>query len=188
MKGICPDCGYAGDLISFISGSEAREAMRQCLKIMPDMENIVFRYIGMFRPATNALTMSRTVALFQQIANDMAAGRIERHGRKWPAPRDNWKAAMEQMIDARANITLPLKSHGYLHEILMRMANGVEAKQEAKKESERKSGQHRRTAKQEQTQETKQKKDTRKKELQATNPDKAKELIGGLVESMKAGN
>ncbi|MBK8508768.1 MAG: hypothetical protein IPL51_08985 [Candidatus Competibacteraceae bacterium] len=44
----------------------------------------------------------------------VSAAQIERDGRTHPAPVEYWKAAIDQMLDNRDKLSLPVKSHGYL--------------------------------------------------------------------------
>jgi hypothetical protein len=56
------------------------------------------------------------------------AAQIERNGRTWPAPLEYWKAALEHMVQLRdqAKLQLPLKSHGYLLEVIVGMGDKAE--------------------------------------------------------------
>lgn len=143
MRGVCPECGCTGDLIVFIPDGEARQAIAAALKVMPELEPLVLRYLGMFRPMQRGITMTRTVALLQQLATDMKRGQIERKGRLWVAPLGHWRAALEQITENRDSLQLPLKSHGYLYEILTGMADKSEARTESRIEQDRRAGQHR---------------------------------------------
>ena len=65
------------------------------------------------------------------------AAEINRNGRTWPAPQAYWKAALEEIVIKRGTLQLPLKSHGYLLEIICGMAGKAEAVQEKKVEERR---------------------------------------------------
>jgi len=69
----------------------------------------------------------------------MRAAQISRNGRVWPAPQAYWQSAFQTVLDAAhaGKLTLPLKSHGYLFEVIARMSNRQEAQTEAKREQQR---------------------------------------------------
>jgi biotin operon repressor len=74
--------------------------------------------------------------ILEELRAPIAAAQIERHGRTWPAPLEYWKAALEQMVQLRdqAKLQLPLKSHGYLLEVIAGMSDKAEAKAESAQE------------------------------------------------------
>jgi len=66
----------------------------------------------------------------------IAAARIERDGRTWIAPQDYWKQAIEEMLNKRDKLTLPLKNHGYLLTIIESYSNKAEARKEQQHENQ----------------------------------------------------
>ncbi|MBI2397699.1 MAG: hypothetical protein HYV17_07865 [Xanthomonadales bacterium] len=70
---------------------------------------------------------------------------VTRGGMDRAAPLAVWQAGLEQMVELRNGnkLTLPLKSHGYLLEIVASLAEKSAAKAEADLEEGRRKGQHR---------------------------------------------
>lgn len=68
------------------------------------------------------------------------AAQIERNGRLWSAPMPYWSQAFDAVWLSKAKLTLPLKSHGYLFEIIVGFANKAEAGQEKQAEQGRQYG------------------------------------------------
>jgi hypothetical protein len=130
----CPECGAFGSLITFTSDDDARAFA----VVMGDLPQQLGRplavYLSLFRPEKRALTWSRARRLLDELQPLIKSGTVQRHKRTWSAPTDAWREAMLQMVDGRDKLTLPLKSHGYLYEIVCGLANKAESIDEAKRE------------------------------------------------------
>lgn len=118
MRLICPCCGAQNSLEALLTDAAARQAVAAALAL-PGLGDRLVRYLGLFRPPGRGLTWDRVARLLDELNAALAAGQIERHGQTWPAPLDYWKLALDQILDSRPTLTLPLKSHGYLYEILV---------------------------------------------------------------------
>ena len=118
MRLTCPCCGAQNSLEALLTDAAARQAVAAALAL-PGLGDRLVRYLGLFRPPGRGLTWDRVARLLDELNAALAAGQIERHGQTWPAPLDYWKIALDQILDSRPTLTLPLKSHGYLYEILV---------------------------------------------------------------------
>lgn len=120
MKIRCPNCGASMSLDALLAHDEAREALRLLSALGGELSRLTLRYLGLFRPAQTELSFSRLAKLLNELLPDMQAQRIIRGGVVHDAPPEAWLWAMQQVIAARdaGSLKLPLKSHGYLHEIL----------------------------------------------------------------------
>ena len=96
----------------------------------------LLRYLGLFRPPQRSLTWDRVAKLLAELQQMIAAGQIERHGRFWAAPHAVWQTALDSLFE-RQGLMLPLKTHGYLLEIIVGMANKTEASAETAEEQRR---------------------------------------------------
>ena len=78
------------------------------------------RYLALFRPESRELTMDRVARLIGDLLPDLQAQRISRNGQVHDAPLEAWVWAIEQALAARdaGRLTLPLKSHGWLYEVI----------------------------------------------------------------------
>jgi hypothetical protein len=135
MKTTCPACGAVNSLDSIIGHDAARSLIIQAMEQAPVGRRLV-RYIGLFRPAKRNLSWDRLYALLGELLAMIKAGKVERHGRLWSAPETVWIAALDEILARRdeGKLTLPLKSHGYLLEIIAGQANKAEAAAETRKE------------------------------------------------------
>ena len=145
MRLKCPACSAEMDLDVLLAHEEGRHVLAQLLLLGVPLGALLLRYVGLFRPARRALSMSRTLALLAELWPDMQRGAITRKGREWPTTPAQWQQAIEAVLAARDKgaLTLPMTGHGYLHEVLM----GVVDKAEREVEKEREAQQHHRSHK-----------------------------------------
>lgn len=136
MKTRCPACGATNSLDALVAHEGARAALKTAMEMSP-LGGLLLQYLGMFRPEKNALSFERFDKLLNELLDVIKTAQLERGGRTWPAPMSYWQAALEQVLAARPRLTLPLKSHGYLYEIVAGMSNKSEASAEAKTEEAR---------------------------------------------------
>jgi hypothetical protein len=137
MRLTCPGCGATNSLEALLNDGAARQAVATALALPANLGPRLLRYLGLFRPAQRSLTWDRAAHLLAELHTMIDAGEIRRQGRPWRVTPADWASALDQIIDRRASLTLPLKSHGYLLEILAGQANRVEAAQEEQLEEQR---------------------------------------------------
>jgi len=138
----CPNCRVSVSLDVFLSEDSVRDALNAVIGVHPAGETLIkpmLRYIGLFAPAKSRMAYSRLAALIAEITPAMRSAQITRGGRTWPAPLAYWQAAFEAVLNAahQGGLSLPLKSHGYLLEIIARMSSKEEARAETKREQQR---------------------------------------------------
>lgn len=99
----------------------------------------VIRYLRLHKPQHQRLRLDKVSAILEELVPAIVEGKISRNGREWSAPLDVWRAAFDAVFDAHLKGTLkaPLNGHGYLFEVLMRMADEHEAAAEKQREIER---------------------------------------------------
>jgi hypothetical protein len=139
MNVTCPSCGAEMDLDVLLAHEDSRQALAQLAAISLPLGKVVLQYLRLFKPATRAMSHSRTVKLITELLPDLQRQSIERKGREWDAPTEAWRIAIEHVLAMRDKgaLTLPLTSHGYLYEVLAGMADKVEAKAESEVEQRR---------------------------------------------------
>ncbi|MDO5940610.1 hypothetical protein [Burkholderia cepacia] len=120
MRTRCPGCGATLSLDALIAHEAAREALTVVFKMSGQLGSALIRYLALFRPETRELTMDRVAKLLTELLPDLQAQRISRHGHLHDAPVEAWIWAADQAIAARdaGRLTLPLKSHGWLYEVI----------------------------------------------------------------------
>lgn len=139
MKLVCPVCHAEYPLEAAMNDVAARQAVVKAFELT-EIGSLLIRYVTLFKPAKQALSMARLAKLLDELVPMVKAGQIERSGSRYAAPQAYWQQAIETMLSGREKLTLPLKSHGYLLEIIAGYANKAEAKQEKQAEQGRKYG------------------------------------------------
>lgn len=116
----CPNCGAANSLDSLVSDAEAAEVLKMLLELDADIGKAAIRYIGLFRPAKSQLSWARTAKLLNELLPMIKAQEAVRDGICFPAPAEAWIHGFNETVNARdqGRLKTPLKSHGYLYEIL----------------------------------------------------------------------
>ena len=136
MRLTCPCCGATHSLEALLTDRAAREAVAAALELPAPLGGLLLRYLGLFRPRQHALSWERAAKLLTELQALVSAGQIERNGRIWPAPVDYWKSALDHMLQRREQLQLPLKTHGYLLEIIAGMSQKPEDQRAAQTEVE----------------------------------------------------
>lgn len=142
MQLACPCCGARNTVEAYLQDADARLALEAALSLTPVGKQML-RYIGLFRPGKHALTWARAGKLIAEVAAMIEKRAIERDGITYPAPLEYWVEAFDRMEEMRGKLDLPMKSHGYLLDILISLHKRQEAKQETKLEEMRQRGRHR---------------------------------------------
>lgn len=116
----CPNCGASNSLDSLVGDAEAAEVLKMLLELDVNMGKAAIRYVGLFRPAKSQLSWSRTAKLLNELMPMIKAESVERDGVSYPAPAAAWIHGFNETVNARdqGRLKLPLKSHGYLLEIV----------------------------------------------------------------------
>jgi hypothetical protein len=137
MKLVCPACGSVNSLDSLIGHDGARAAIAEVAAISGPFAGAVLRYLALFRPEKRQLSLDRVASLLAELKPMILEARIERSGRSYAAPREVWVAAIDSILASRDRLTLPLKSHGYLLEIIIGQIHKAEQAAETKREAGR---------------------------------------------------
>jgi len=98
------------------------------------------KYLRLFKPATRAMSMARTVKLLGELVPDIQRQSINAKGRDWRTDDEVWCQAFEVMTSRRdeGKLKLPLTSHAYLYEVVCGLAFEREYQEERERERERK--------------------------------------------------
>lgn len=120
MKTTCPSCGATTSLDALLGHSEASRAFASALNLLGDLAKPLIKYLALFRSANRNLTFERASKLLDDLAPSITAKQIKRNHQVYPAPISAWVWAIGVMLERRDQnkIDLPLKSHGYLYEVI----------------------------------------------------------------------
>lgn len=127
MKTRCPCCGAENSLDALIAHEQARQSLWTLANIGGPMTLGLVQYLGLFRPGKSNLSQPRMYSLMSELIPDIRAGEIRRNGQVHPAPVAAWTYAFNEVLAARdsGRLKTPLKSHGYLYEIIAGWAGNV---------------------------------------------------------------
>ncbi|MBL8260910.1 MAG: hypothetical protein JNM58_00695 [Xanthomonadaceae bacterium] len=158
MRATCPDCGATGHVSAFFADDDGKRLLAAVVELPSELQRPAIGYLSLFKPPKNSLSAARATRVVLDLQQLVATGTVcldDRGGVRRNATPTLWARAIEQMLQQRESLTLPLPSHAYLRKVVFTLADQVEAKAEREIEQQRKSGQHRvagNPAKREQTQ------------------------------------
>ena len=120
MKTRCPCCGAENSLDALIAHEGARQVVWAAAQVGGEVGKLAVQYIALFRPAKTALTFERMAKLLGELLPDMERGAISRNSLEYPAPPEAWIYGFRELLARRnaGSLKLPLKSHGYLYEVI----------------------------------------------------------------------
>jgi len=147
MRVTCPSCCASFSLDVALQMDASRSALMRALQMPAPLASLWAQYLGMWRSKSRALAHDRADKIMAELLPMLDAASVVRNGNSRPAPLELWRDALQQMIDLRNadKLQLPLKSHGYLLEIVFAAADRGVAQQERQVEEPRRRGDHRRT-------------------------------------------
>ncbi|AKH37276.1 MULTISPECIES: hypothetical protein [Nitrosomonas] len=130
----CPCCQAEYPLLAAINNAALRNVLEHALSQTPVGKLLLIYVDQLFKPPQREISDTKLAKLLSELIIMVEAGKIEHKGRVFPAPQAYWKAALEQMIDQRDTLTLPLKSHSYLFTIIASAADKAAKKVETEQE------------------------------------------------------
>jgi len=137
----CPACNASFSLEAALAVDAARSALVTALGV-PALGGLLVPYLGMFRAKGRALAFARVENLLSELKPMLDEGIVVRNGLTRRCPHALWQQALERMVEQRdANkLDLPLKTHGYLLEIVFSLADKAGAQEERAVEETRRRG------------------------------------------------
>ncbi len=127
--GICPACGDSRPLAEYLAETRSRQALGAALRIDPRIADALLDYLALWAPPGKRLQERKLARLLVEIQGLMEPRSVTRDRQTWPAPLEYWREAMETMA-ASPTLQRPVKSHGYLLEVVTTMARRAAAGQE----------------------------------------------------------
>lgn len=118
MKTRCPCCGAENSLDALLANEEARQAIWAVAQVSGELGRLAVQYVALFRPTKTTLTFDRMAKLLNELLPDIQRGAIYRDRVEYIAPPEAWIHSFREILNRRNSLKLPLKSHGYLYEII----------------------------------------------------------------------
>lgn len=138
----CPCCRNSLTLEVVMANESVRECIILLMDAHPSASGLLrplMSYLGLFAPEKQDIRYERMATLLDSLVPMIRACEVRRNGKTLPAPLDYWKAALEEAVQRGHSgaIKLPLKSHGYLLEIVVQMSEKASALGETYTERQR---------------------------------------------------
>ena len=146
MRATCPECGAIGHVAAFFADDDGKRLMVAVLDLPAELHRPVLSYLGLFKPPKNALSSPRATRLVAGLKELVDAGSVcrdERGDARRTTTAAMWAEGIEQMLNGRGTLTLPLANHNYLRAVVFTIADTTEARAEQKVEQTRQAGRHR---------------------------------------------
>lgn len=132
MNGTCQTCGTVAPIEWFLAEAEYRQICAALVELPKDVQAVVFHYLGLFRPTSGrALSAKKAARLFSEIKTMVGTGyvQIDKKAAR-PCPPRIWALAMEQMVERRDRLNLPMPNHKYLESIAYDLADQADSQAE----------------------------------------------------------
>lgn len=136
---MCPCCATQFPLEAGLIEDDAKRLAKLCADLEPAVARAALGYLRLFKPAKQALRVSRAVLILTDLSTLIHSGRIskdDRSGLYRPALAAHWIAGMEQMLAPGLRLELPLKNHNYLRAIVYGLADVADAKAEQQRDKD----------------------------------------------------
>lgn len=144
----CPACGCRADIDAFFADDDGKRLAALFAELDPTLGRAVLGYLRLFKPAKQALRLARAARIVGDLLALVSAGEVsrdDRTGMRRAVTPALWAQGIEQMIEQRDHLTLPIDNHNYLRAIVFGLGEQQAARAEARSEEAKRTGQQRRT-------------------------------------------
>lgn len=126
MRVQCPCCGEQYPLEAGFQDEEGKRLAALFAGMEPKLGRSVLGYLRLFSPAKRGLRMTRAIKLVEELVVLVEAGVVCRDARtneSRPATSRMWVLGVEQMLQQRERLQLPLENHNYLRAVVWGIAS-----------------------------------------------------------------
>jgi len=120
----CPACGAKTSLEAMTEDASARRVAALFGELSPEIARVLPGYLALFRPAKTGLRWSRVARILDELVPIVGDG-FTRGGRRRKGSAGQWAQALHEVCGR--DLRRPLKSHGYLLEVVAGLADHSEA-------------------------------------------------------------
>jgi hypothetical protein len=146
MQLCCPVCSTEFPLEAGLADVDAKRLAALLAETEPALARALFAYLRLHKPAKTALRATRALKLLQEVLDLVGANTVTRDRRTQATTPAMWITAIEQMVNSREKLRLPLSGHGYLLEVVAGVADQAAADAERRAEEDKRLGRHRNAA------------------------------------------
>lgn len=125
MRVQCPCCGEQYPLEAGLQDDDGKRLAALFAGMEPKLGRAVLAYLRLFSPAKRSLRMTKAIKLVEELVALVEAGAVSRDARtneSRPATARMWTLGIEQMLQQRERLLLPLENHNYLRAVVWGIA------------------------------------------------------------------
>lgn len=125
MRVQCPCCGEQYPLEAGFQDDDGKRLAALFAGLEPKLGRAVLAYLRLFSPAKRSLRMTKAIKLVEELVALVEAGAVSRDARtneSRPATARMWTLGIEQMLQQRERLQLPLENHNYLRAVVWGIA------------------------------------------------------------------
>lgn len=142
MKIVCPCCQTSFPVEAGLLDADGKKLGMALAGAEPSLGRAIIQYLSLHKPAKTALRMAKSAKVAEEVVALATAPEIRRNGLGRPNAVRYWVGAIEQMVDNRAKLRLPLSGHGYLIEVAFGLSDKQDAARERQAEADARAGKH----------------------------------------------
>ncbi len=137
MKISCPSCGAVYEMEAAVQTAEGKRLAALLADLPPEIAKGLLSYLTLFRAPSGQLRAATMLRRAEELLPSIREGAITRGGRKIPVTPALWAEAFHHLAARPGSLRLPLKSHGYLLEVLAGLSDRMAAAAEDQREQRR---------------------------------------------------
>lgn len=130
MKLSCPRCGGMTHLDLMVMDGCARQVVALAAQMPAEISKRLMLYLSLHVSGSRGLPWDRAEKLMAELVEGIQAARVTRNRHTWSAPLSYWSQALDEVLDHRERLTLPLKGNGYLLSIVGAIAEKSASREE----------------------------------------------------------
>lgn len=122
----CPCCDAIFNLEEGFTSTEGKQLAALFAGLEPTLGKAILYYLRLFTPSKKGLKTTKAIKIVEELISLVRLGTVTRDARTndvKPATIKMWVAGIEQMLDQRDKLSLPLNNHNYLRTIVWSIAN-----------------------------------------------------------------
>lgn len=146
MHVTCPSCNESFPIVAGFLEPDGKRFGMLLAGMEPALGRAVLEYLALFTPGKQKLRLTKAVKLVADLDAMVKTGTVcrdERVGVRRQASMSQWVAGIEQMLEKRGTLTLPLANHHYLRSVVFGIADQADAVAERKRETDARTGRQR---------------------------------------------
>lgn len=125
MRILCPCCGETYPIEAGFIDEDGKRLAALFAGMEPKLGRSILSYLRLFSPAKRGLRTAKAIKLIEELMTLVDSGQVQRDARTndyRAASVNTWVCGIEQMLEARDRLQLPLDNHNYLRTVVFGIA------------------------------------------------------------------